>query len=232
MTRPLLVLVPGLLCDRDLWRDQIPALSSLAEVRVPDLRPFDSIADMARSILDGGPGAFALAGLSMGGYVALEVMRRAPGRVTRLALLNTTSRPDTEAQTARRRHLMALAAAGRFGEAIDALEGAFLGDRARQDPTLVSRVREMARRVGPAAFLRQQRAIIGRPDSADTLRTIACPTLVVAAADDVLIPPALQEEMHRLVPGSTLRVIEDCGHLSSMERPDAVTQALASWLGG
>ncbi|HEY8368957.1 MAG TPA: alpha/beta fold hydrolase, partial [Thermodesulfobacteriota bacterium] len=103
MTRPLLVLVPGLLCDRDLWRDQIPALSAMAEVRVPDLRPFDSIEDMARSILDAAPGAFALAGLSMGGYVALEVMRRAPGRVTRLALLNTTSRPDTEAQTARRR---------------------------------------------------------------------------------------------------------------------------------
>lgn len=232
MSRPLLVLVPGLLCDRDLWRDQIPALSSMTEVHVADLRGYDSIADMASSILDAVPGPFSLAGLSMGGYVALEVMRRAPDRVARLALLNTTSRADTEAQTARRRRLMALAAEGRFGEAVEELLAVFLSDRARRHRPLVSRVREMAMRVGAEAFLRQQRAIIGRVDSAETLRVVTCPTLIVAADRDVLIPPALQEEMHRLVRGATLRVTEDCGHLSTMERPDDVTQALMSWLSG
>ncbi len=232
MIRPSLVLVPGLLCDRDLWRDQIPALAPIAEVHVADLRDHDSIADMAASILDAAPEPFSLAGLSMGGYVALEVMRRAPERVTRLALLNTTSRADTEAQTARRRRLMALAVEGRFGEAVEELLGVFLSDRARGDRPLVSRVRDMAMRVGAEAFLRQQRAIIGRLDGAETLRAVSCPTLIVAADRDVLIPPALQEEMHRLVRGATLRVIDGCGHLSTMERPDEVTRALTAWLGG
>ncbi|HXM84859.1 MAG TPA: alpha/beta fold hydrolase [Stellaceae bacterium] len=225
-----LVLLPGLLCDRELWRRQIESLGDVASPWVADLTLDDSMAAMARRVLAAAPPDFALAGLSMGGYCALEIMRQAPARVTRLALLDTGARADSPEQTARRRGLIELAEKGDFKGVTPRLLPLFLHPDRLKDAELTGRVTAMAHRVGKEAFLRQQKAIMGRIDSRPYLARIACPTLLLCGRQDQLTPPALHEEMAALIPGALLEVIEDCGHLSTMERPDAVDAALRIWL--
>ena len=225
-----LVLLPGLLCDRELWRRQIESLGDVASPWVADLTLVDSMAAMARRVLAAAPPDFALAGLSMGGYCALEIMRQAPARVTRLALLDTGARADSPEQTARRRGLIELAEKGDFKGVTPRLLPLFLHPDRLKDAELTGRVTAMAHRVGKEAFLRQQKAIMGRIDSRPYLARIACPTLLLCGRQDQLTPPALHEEMVALIPGALLEVIEDCGHLSTMERPDAVDAALRIWL--
>jgi len=225
-----LVLLPGLLCDRELWRRQIESLGDVASPWVADLTLDDSMAAMARRVLAAAPPDFALAGLSMGGYCALEIMRQAPARVTRLALLDTGARADSPEQTARRRGLIELAEKGDFKGVTPRLLPLFLHPDRLKDAELTGRVTAMAHRVGKEAFLRQQKAIMGRIDSRPYLARIACPTLLLCGRQDQLTPPALHEEMVALIPGALLEVIEDCGHLSTMERPDAVDAALRIWL--
>ena len=225
-----LVLLPGLLCDRELWRRQIESLGDVASPWVADLTLDDSMAAMARRVLAAAPPDFALAGLSMGGYCALEIMRQAPARVTRLALLDTGARADSPEQTARRRGLIELAEKGDFKGVTPRLLPLFLHPDRLKDAELTGRVTAMAHRVGKEAFLRQQKAIMGRIDSRPYLARIACPTLLLCGRQDQLTPPALHEEMASLIPGALLEVIEDCGHLSAMERPDAVDAALRIWL--
>lgn len=225
-----LVLLPGLLCDQTLWSHQVEHLRHLAEVRVAEFREQGSIEEMALSVLHAVPGRFGLAGLSMGGYVALEVMRRVPERVTRLALLDTSSRADTPEQTTRRHELMRLVQASRFQEAVARLMPILVHPKRLSDAELTGRIEAMAAGVGPAAFLRQQTAIMNRPDSRSTLPGIACPTLVLCGADDALTPVALHREIAAAIPMSRLEIIEDCGHLSTMEQPAQVTGALERWL--
>ncbi|MGA3306317.1 MAG: alpha/beta fold hydrolase [Stellaceae bacterium] len=225
-----LVLLPGLLCDRELWRRQIESLGDVASPWVADVTLDDSMAAMARRVLAAAPPDFALAGLSMGGYCALEIMRQAPARVTRLALLDTGARADSPEQTARRRGLIELAEKGDFKGVTPRLLPLFLHPDRLRDAELTGRVTAMAHRVGKEAFLRQQKAIMGRIDSRSYLARIACPTLLLCGRQDQLTPPALHEEMVALIPGALLEVIEDCGHLSTMERPDAVDAALRIWL--
>ena len=226
-----LVLVPGLLCDRRLWRHQVEGLSDLAgPVHVPDVTWQDSVAGMARSVLDAAPERFALAGLSMGGYVSLEVARQAPERVEALALLDTSARPDTPEQTEARLALVGLARSGRFDEVWRLLLPRIVHPDRVEDPEIRSTVREMAHAVGPEGFERQERAIIGRPDSRGGLPTISCPTLVLCGKDDALTPPQLHEELADGIPGARLCQIDDCGHLSTLERPEAVTRAMRAWL--
>jgi pimeloyl-ACP methyl ester carboxylesterase len=166
----------------------------------------------------------------MGGYVAFEVLRRAPGRVTRLALLDTQARADTEEGKARRRGLMALAEKGEFLGVAPRLLPLFLGADALADPAVTGTVRGMAESTGKDAFLRQQTAIMGRPDSRPSLHAIACPTLVLAGREDQLTPPELQLEMAQAIPDATLVLLPRCGHLAPLERPDAVTRQLLGWL--
>ena len=226
-----LILVPGLLCDEALWREQATALAGRTRVAVSDApRRGATVAAMAEALLDGAPPRFALAGLSLGGYVALEAVRRAPGRVARLALLDSSARADTAEQSARRRQLMALAADGGFAEVVRALAHAFVHPGRRDDSVLLGQVAAMAGRVGCEAFLRQQRAIIGRRDQRDALGAIACPTLVLCGRDDALTPPALSEELAAGIPGARLVLVDRCGHLSTLERPHAVNAALRDWL--
>jgi pimeloyl-ACP methyl ester carboxylesterase len=225
-----LVLLPGLLCDRELWRRQIEALGDVASPWVADLTLDDSMAAMARRVLAAAPPRFALAGLSMGGYCALEIMRQDPARVTRLALLDTGARADSSEQTARRYGLNELAEKGEFHGVTPRLLPLFLHPDRLKDAELTGRVTAMAHRVGKDAFLRQQKAIMERIDSRPYLARIACPTLLLCGRQDQLTPPALHEEMASLIPGALLEVIEDCGHLSAMERPDAVDAALRIWL--
>jgi len=228
--RQPLALLPGLLCDGALWQAQIDALGGAADCRVADFTSQDTVAVMARSVLDAMPERFALAALSMGGYIALEVMRQAPERVTRLALLDTKARPDTAEQTARRNDLIALAERGRFKGVTPRLLPLLIHQDRLAEDELPAAVIAMAERVGKAAFLRQQKAILGRPDSLPTLVTIRCPTLVLCGRQDQLTPLDCHTEMAAGIANARLVVIEDCGHLAPMERPDAVTDALLAWL--
>lgn len=230
--RPTLVLLPGLLCDDRLWKPQAEALSDVADVVIADMTRDETMSDMAARALDGAPESFALAGLSMGGYVAFEIMRTAPGRVTRLALLDTGARADTPEQTTRRKDLIGLADRGEFKAVSPRLLPLFVHESRLSDTYLIEDVTQMADSVGKDAFLRQQKAIMGRPDSRPGLPDIRCPSLVVCGRQDALTPVELSEEIAGLIPGANLVLIDDCGHLATMEHPDKVNAALRTWMAG
>jgi pimeloyl-ACP methyl ester carboxylesterase len=227
---PHLVLVPGLLCNGELWAHQRAHLAHLAEVLVADVSRDDSIAAMARRVLDEAPPRFSLAGLSMGGYVALEIMRLAPSRVERLALLDTSARPDTEDQKSRRRGLIELSRKGQFKGVTPRLLPLLIHPDRLDDTLLVARITAMAEDVGQAGFVRQQTAIMNRADSRPSLSAIRCETLVVGGEDDLITPPDIMGEIAGLIRRASLHLLPRCGHLSSMEEPEAVTSLLGDWL--
>jgi pimeloyl-ACP methyl ester carboxylesterase len=220
--RQPLILLPGALCDAALWRHQIAGLADLADVRVGDLTRDASIAAMAERLLAGAPARFALAGLSLGGYVALEIMRRAPERVTRLALIGSSARPETAAETPLERD----GAAG----GVSSLMTLLIHPKRLGDRRLATIVGAMAERVGRKAFRLQQQASLARPDGRPGLASIGCPTLLLCGRQDQLAPPRLNEEMAAAIPGARLVIIEDCGHLAPLEQPEVVTAALRLWL--
>jgi pimeloyl-ACP methyl ester carboxylesterase len=228
-----LLLLPGLLCDGRLWRDCLPSLQGSADPRIADLTRDDSLAAMASRALDlvEGEERFAVAGLSMGGYVALEVWRQARGRITHLALLDTSARPDTEEQKRRRRALMALSESGQFKGVTPRLLPSLIHP-SRLGTPLAEDVMEMAARVGHDGFLRQQLAIMGRPDSRPDLAEIDVPTLIACGDEDMLTPPELSDEMAAAIPGARRLGFAATGHLPTMEVPDAVGAALRDWLDG
>jgi pimeloyl-ACP methyl ester carboxylesterase len=231
MNGPLpIVLVPGLNCSARLYAGQIPALWDFGPVTVADHRRDDSVGAIAAHILATAPPRFALVGLSMGGYIAFAIMREAPERVVRLALLDTSARPDTPEQSERRRGMIALAEGGRFSEVSDLLFPVFVHRNRQQDEALHAIVRTMADETGPQAFVRQQRAIMTRPDCRPQLAAIDCPTLVLVGDGDELTPPALSQEIAAGIAGSRLVTVPDCGHLSTLERPEQVNRALVEWL--
>ncbi len=233
MSGPLpLVLVPGLLCSPRLYADQIPALWRYGPVTVADHTRDDSMAALARRILEAAPPKFALLGLSMGGYVAFEIMRQVPDRIARLALLDTAARPDTPEQSDRRRAQVSLAREGRLAEVAEQQLAVIVHPDHRGDERLRRLVLQMAEEVGVEAFARQQAALIGRPDSRPGLSAIGCPTLVLVGDGDQLTPPDRAEEIADGIPGSRLVVVAQCGHLSTLEQPAAVTRALEQWLEG
>lgn len=225
-----LVLLPGLLCDQALWAAQIAALAPLAAISVIDISPGDSMAAMAELVLQQAPQLFALAGLSMGGYVAFEIMRRAPGRVQRLALLDTSARPDTPEQTAFREALINQAQIGDFKGMTPRLLARWIHAARLDERALTDQVVAMTLRVGRDAFLRNQRAIMARPDSRPGLSRIACPTLVLCGRQDQATPLEHHREIATDIKEARLVVVEECGHLSTMERPEAVNAALRDWL--
>jgi pimeloyl-ACP methyl ester carboxylesterase len=225
-----LILLPGLLCDAALWRPQVEGLGALVAPEIIDLSRDDSLGGMARRALAAAPPKFALAGLSMGGYVAQEVMRQAPERVLKLALLDTSARADSPEQTARRRGLIELSEKGEFKGVTPRLLPLLIHPARHEDKPLTDLVMGMAEHVGKEAFLRQQKAIMGRPDGREDLRRVSCPTLVLCGRQDAMTPLALHEEIAGLVPGARLVVVEDCGHLSTLEKPVTVTTAIRQWL--
>ncbi len=227
-----LVLLPGLLCNAAMWEPQTEALASVARIVVADLTRHGTMQEMAASVLRDAPfETFALAGLSMGGYVAQEIMRQAPQRVTRLALLDTRARPETAEESVRRRALMELAQSGKgFTPVTNRMLPLMLHPTRVKDQPLVSVIRDMANRVGLEAYLRQQEAIIARPDFRPNLANIKCPTLVLCGREDQLTPLDCSEEMAAAIPGARLEVVEECGHMSTLERPEAVNAALRAWL--
>jgi pimeloyl-ACP methyl ester carboxylesterase len=224
------ILIPGLLCSARLYAEQILRLWQSAPVTVADHRRDTTIAAIADRILRQAPPRFALVGLSMGGYIAGLVARQAPERVAKLALLDTAARPETPKQTERRQEQIALAEGGRLGEVADLLFPLFVSRARHGDDALRRVVHLMAEETGPEAFVRQQRAIMGRPDLRPHLESITCPTLVLVGDGDELTPPPFSEEIAAGIPGSRLVVVPDCGHLSTLEQPEAVNDALVEWL--
>jgi pimeloyl-ACP methyl ester carboxylesterase len=232
MNAPLAtLLVPGLTSTPRLYEPQIPALWRFGPVMVADQRRDDSIAAIARRILEQAPARFSLVGLSMGGYIAFELVRQAPARVARLALLDTSARPDAPVQSARRREMIELARAGRFGEIADLSYPLLVHPDRLDDQRLRELVRSMALDTGAESYIRQQTAIIHRCDSRPHLAAIACPTLVLVGDADQLTPPALAQEIAAGIAGAQLTVVPGSGHLSTLEQPQRVTAALVEWLG-
>lgn len=231
MTAPTpLVLVPGLLCDERLWAHQSRFLSEVAAPQVGNTLEDDSVQGMAARILSAAPDRFSLAGLSMGGYVALEIMRQAPERVVRLALVDTSSRADTPEQTKRRRGLIELAQRGKFKGVTPRLLPLLIHPDRLAEAPLTNTIMGMAEHVGMDAFLRQQTAILNRIDSRPHLAGISVPTAVICGRQDALTPMDVQEELAGGIPGARLCVIEECGHLAPLERPHAVTALMRDWL--
>ena len=226
------VLIPGLLASARLYAAQIAELWRCGPVTVADHTRDDSMGGIARRILGAAPPRFALAGLSMGGYIAFEILRQAPARVARLALLDTSARADTPEATAQRHAQMALAAHGRLGEVVEQQFARSVHPLHRSDAALREVNRLMAEDVGPEAFVRQQTAIMGRPDSRPTLAQITCRTLVLVGEQDELTPLDRAVEMAHGIRGAQLITVPECAHLSTLEKPREVTRALLEWLGG
>ena len=225
-----LVLVPGLLCSARLYASQITALWPQGPVTVADHRRDDSMEAIAARILKDAPPHFALAGLSMGGYIAFAMMRLAPERIAKLALLDTSARPDLPEQKAGREKFIAMAQAGKLNDVVETLTPKFLHRDHAKDEGLKKIVRDMAHDTGPDAFVRQQKAIMNRHDSRPLLSEIGCPTLVLVGEGDELTPPELAREIAADILGSRLVIVPSCGHLSTIEKPDAVNAAMIEWL--
>lgn len=226
------VLVPGLLCSARLFTPQVAALWPYGQVTVADHRRDSEMAAIAARILADAPPRFALAGLSMGGYIAFAMLRLAPERIAKLALLDTSARPDTAEQSAARENLISMAQAGKLDDVVEMLAPHFLHRNRKQDQSLRAVVRDMAADTGPDAFVRQQQAIMSRLDSRPLLASIRCPTMVLVGDGDEFAPPELAKEICAGIGGARLVVVPDCGHLSTIERPSAVNAALADWLSG
>lgn len=228
--KPPLLLLPGLLNDADLWAHQIANLFDLAAIQVPDTSSHHKLPAIARTILANAPPRFAVAGLSMGGYVAFELLRQAPARISGLALIDTTARPDTEEAMSRRRGLIELAQKGKFKGVTPRLLPSLLAEPHQSNEDMTGRIYAMAERVGRDGFIRQQHAIMARPDSRPLLPHIEVPTLVLCGRQDTLTPPDRAEEMAAGLPDADLVVLAGTGHLAPLERPAAVTEALRTWL--
>ena len=230
-----LLLLPGLVCDRAIWAPLLPALVPYAQCSIADYGRLDSLAAMAAHVLATAPPRFALAGHSMGGRVALEVMRAAPQRVERLALLDTgyqsrlPGQPGA-AEQAQRHGLLEIARRDGMRAMGEKWLIGMLPPTRLADGALVDAIAEMVARHSSDVFAAQIAALLTRPDATDVLRSIACPTLIACGRLDVWSPFARHQEMARLVKGATLSAFEGCGHMAPMEDPDSVAGALLGWL--
>ena len=224
------IFIPGLICSADLFAAQLAGLDHPVAPRLADTLGRDSLAGMAAAALDSTDGMVVPVGLSMGGYVALEMVRQAPERVRGVGLLSTAYGTDTDERRAQREATIRMAQSDSFRGVTRHLLKSFLSPAAMQDDALVARVIAMAESVGRENFVRQQKAILARRGQADTLRGLQVPALVLCGSLDTLTPPHISEEMAALAPDAELVILEDVGHLSTMEAPDAVTASLNAFL--
>jgi len=235
MTRPTVLLLPGLLCDEAVWADQRVALSPVAQCIVPTYKSLASIEEMARHVLALAPlDRFSLAGHSMGGRVALEVMRLAPERIERFALLDSGVAPlaaGAPGERERTQRLALLRVAREQGmRAMGRQWARGMVHSSRLETPLFEKIIEMIARNTPDDFEAQILALLARPDSGPVLAAVRCPTLLACGRQDAWSPLARHEDMQRLVPSSRLLAIEDSGHMTTMEQPTAVSRALLDWL--
>jgi pimeloyl-ACP methyl ester carboxylesterase len=232
---PSLLLLPGLICDQSAWQNQIDALSDVAACSCADYGSLDSLPAMADAVLRNAPERFSIAGHSMGGRVALQVYRLAPHRVARLALLNTGYLPIAagaagEEEIRKRAELVALARSQGMHAMLQQWLPPMIDSRRLTDTALVNSIIEMMSRKTPEIFAAQVKALIARPDATRVLGEIKCPTLLLTGREDGWSPPAQHAAMAAKIPGNTLVIVPDCGHMSMMERPVEVSAALRAWL--
>ena len=231
MQKTPLVMLPGTLCDARLWCHQQHALADLVEPLVMPVGTDPDLGALAARILAQAPPRFALAGLSFGGILAFEIYRRAPERISRLALLDTNARADTaQGSAAKRAQLEFAATRGLEALVREELMPLYLYSEHLQDRALVQTIVDMALDSGPAVFANQVQAVLGRPDSRADLAAIDCPTLVLCGREDALCPPQRHEEIAAGIPAATLCVIDACGHMSTLEQPEQVNTAMRRWL--
>jgi pimeloyl-ACP methyl ester carboxylesterase len=234
--KPTLILVPGLVNDAGAWRHQVEALRTRADVRVAEHGARDSIVDFAYDVLAAAPAEFAIAGHSMGGRIAMEAYRLAPDRIRGLGLLDTNYTPlpagdAAQPEIAKRRAFIELARhSGMRAMVSDWVRDMVHPARLANDAALIDEIVTMMSRSDADAFERQVRALLGRPDAADVLQSVRCPTLVLCGREDAWSPPSAHAAMARLVPGAELEVVPECGHMCMLERPAEVTAALQRWL--
>jgi pimeloyl-ACP methyl ester carboxylesterase len=227
---PALVLLPGLLNTPRVYDPVVAELGDAAEIIVPALHSFDSLGEMADAVLAMAPERFSLGGFSMGGYVSFEILRRAPERVERLALIDTQAGPDSAESTARRRAFSEQSQLGRFHGVTASLLPNLIHPSRLSDRSVVDPIVEMAAEIGADGFLREQRAIMARPDSRPMLVDIEVPTVVIFGRQDHVIPLARGEEMAADISHSRLVVLEQCGHVAPLEKPVEVATALRRWI--
>lgn len=225
-----ILLVPGLVSSPRIYAPVVPALWRLGPVTVANHIRDDNMAVIARRILAESPPRFALAGHSMGGYIAFEIMRQAPERVAKLALINTQARPDTPEASEKRRVLIARARDGGLHDVIDDLLPVLVHPSRAGEAALRRLFHDMGDDVRADGFINNQTAIMARADSRATMATIKCPTLVLTGDQDMLIPNTLSKEMAEGIAGAKLVIIPDCGHCPQPERPEATIDALVEWL--
>jgi pimeloyl-ACP methyl ester carboxylesterase len=224
-------LVPGLLCDAVVWEHQTAALSPEYDTRIPELTRQSSIAAMAADILSGAPERFSVAGHSMGARVALEIMAQAPGRVDRIALLDTGVHPVTPDEPAGRQALLDVSATLGMRALADRWLPPMVGDGALDaDPVLRDQLYAMVERMTPEIHRAQIAALLGRPDARQQLAAITVPALVGVGEHDRWSPPAQHQLIAAAIPHAEYVVFANSGHMSPMEAPQAVTAALRRWL--
>ena len=229
-TRPTLILVPGLLCDNLVWHDAIAAFASTHDVVVPVLDGLDSIPAMAAQVLLDAPTTFALAGHSLGGRIALEVLRQAPERVAALALLDTGVHPCSPGEPQQRQVLLDIAVTQGMRAVARAWLPPMVHPARRSDPAFMAPLEAMIERRTPETFRNQVAALLNRPDATPVLASIHCPTCVICGRQDEWSPPAQHESIAAGISGAQLTVIDDAGHMAPCERPQAVVAELRRWL--
>lgn len=225
-----LVLLPGMMCDGRVFGPQIKYFGRTRAIHLPPLTRHDRVEALAREVLKYAPDHFALAGLSMGGIVAMEVIRQAPERVSRIALFDTNALAETPQVAAAREPQIVKVMAGLLPEVMrDEMKPNYLAEGPSREAVL-DLVLEMALDLGEGAFVRQSRALQKRPDQQATLRRIVVPTLILCGAEDALCPVERHEFMAEMVPQSELRIIANAGHLPTLEQPEAVIRDMEAWL--
>ncbi|RXT05386.1 alpha/beta hydrolase [Ammoniphilus sp. CFH 90114] len=231
MAKTPLLLLPGTLCNEQLWAHQIDHLSDLAEITVGDVTTQPTIKGMARHMLEQAPDRFALAGLSLGGIVAIEIMRQAPERVLKLALLDTTAQPPRAEQMDIWGPLIKRVSCGEFSTVVrEKFLPNLLYEAHPLIETLSSNIIDMAEKVGKEAYINQLKAVMTKPNGFDVLPNIRCQTLLIVGREDRLCPVDIHMEMKEKISYANLVEIEQCGHMSTLEQPEAVSAAMRNWL--
>ncbi|GKV66941.1 MULTISPECIES: alpha/beta fold hydrolase [unclassified Sporosarcina] len=231
MTKIPLVLLPGTLCDSELWVYQTAHLSDIAEIQIGDITKSCTIENMAKDVLDQSPPSFALAGLSLGGIVAIEIARQAPKRVIKLALMNSTANPPYSHQQEQWSQLIDEVEKGDF---LEVVEKKFLPNllykKHSEKKSILLKAKKMAERVGSQSYLNQLKAVTSKPDGFEVLPALNINTLLITGSEDILCTAETNEKMKDFIPDADLIVIEECGHLSPMEQPQKVTEEMRKWL--
>lgn len=225
-----ILLIPGTLCDDLLFESQITELADLGKFVVVDTVSNDNLSDLVRLLLLKAPPKFTVMGLSYGGIIAFEILRQAPQRVNKLILLNTNYKAPSQATIDNQKRFLEMANKGEFKEiTTDNLKDAMLHTKHSKKMVIRKIVLQMALNVGIQGFINQTKAQLNRPDSTLDLPNIQCPTLIISGREDAICPVILHQEMADLIPNSTLQIIENCGHLSTLEQPTVVNQVIRTW---